>query len=84
MVLEVDISAEEAEMVQQAEYSPRGTVFAYHARGPRLEGRNSSGEAKTGCSKHICNLRTQEAEAGGSGVQGRPGLSSKTLLQEES
>lgn len=41
-VLEVDISAEEAEMVPQAEYSPSGTVFAYHAPGARLEGRNSS------------------------------------------
>lgn len=84
MVLEVDISTEEAARAQQAEYSPSGTVFAYHARGPRLEGRNGSGEAKTGCSKHICNLRTQEAEAGGLGFQVKAGLHSKTLSQEES
>jgi hypothetical protein len=31
---------------------------------------------------HTCNPNTQEAEAGGLGVQGQPGLQRKTLCQE--
>jgi hypothetical protein len=31
----------------------------------------------------ICNPRTQEAKAGGSGVQGQPGLHSETLSQKK-
>jgi hypothetical protein len=38
---------------------------------------------KLGVVVHSCNLSTQEAEAGGSLVQGQPGLHSETLSLKE-